>query len=461
MFSTFDEVRHSTAARTAMAYVLLFSLTTAVSYLVVYALAQHEARERLTESVEADVDFIESELREPQLDAIDDLAGSTGPEKLRMLFDQKGALIGGNAQPMMHFEGWQVVDANQLHFTDGLERESDQYLLLGSTRGNHRILAGEGMRLAEEVTEILLSAFVWGWTIALAAGVTGAWFLAKRARGRLTKVESSLQTFAQGNLQERLPVLGVGDDIDRVSAAVNAALSRVEELVHTVKQISSDIAHDLKSPMTRLRQTLETADMAKDAPHAALGEAILQADAITETFEALLRIAQIEAGARRARFQLIDLAEVLDAVTDAFRPAAEEVGQCLILSASEHEAVEGDHELLIQLFANLVENAIKHGQAHNEIRVSLRNRNGQAVVSVADRGPGIPEQEMERVLRRFYRLDRSRSTQGTGLGLALVKAVADLHGANLTLVNNEPGLRCELIFPAAYAKPTAVFATTA
>jgi signal transduction histidine kinase len=244
-----------------------------------------------------------------------------------------------------------------------------------------------------------------------------------------------------------LPIAGVEDDLDRISISVNAALARTELLLKTVQQISTDIAHDLKSPLARLRQTLEAATLAPEGPSkAAIETAIVQADALVETFEALLRIANIEAGGRRARFAGVDLGHVLDAVVDAFGPAAEDAGQQLTLSISDSCEVIGDKGLLTQLFANLVENAIRHGDKGNLISVSAEAHGKQIVVNVADHGPGIPEAERENVLRRFYRLDRSRSTPGDGLGLALVKAIADLHGAKLFLSDADPGLVCTVAF---------------
>ena len=272
--------------------------------------------------------------------------------------------------------------------------------------------------------------------------------LASRASRRLADAEAALYAFSEGDLGKRLPIAGSGDDLDRVSSAVNAALARIELLLNTVQQISTDIAHDLKSPLTRLRQTLESAAFASEGPSKpAVQGAIAQVDSIVETFEGLLRIANIEAGGRRARFGPVDLAQVLNVVVDAFGPAAEDAGQRLTLSISDPCTVNGDRELLTQLFANIVENAIRHGNGGNVIAVAERKRGDHVVVSVADRGPGIPEAERERVLRRFYRLDRSRSTPGDGLGLALVKAIADLHGASLTLSDASPGLVCTLKFP--------------
>lgn len=427
---------------------LLFSVAIGLSYATVYVLARDDASERLRTSIAAEMQLVESELLEPEPEMVEILGESAAPEAVRMIFDRGGKPVGGNIESLAPFEGWRVFDAAQLQFRDKRTRESDRYLLLGKRGGEHQVIVGQGMYLEDEISEILVSAFFWGLLTVLATGLAGVGFLARRAQERLGRAEAALRRFSDGDLGRRLPVTGKGDDLDRISAAVNFALARIEELVQTVRQVSTDIAHDLKSPMTRLRQTLEAASIGRsDTAKVAIHEAIGQADAITETFDALLRIAQIEAGARRARFRALDLADILENVVDAFAPVAEDSGQLVTLSRSGAGPVRGDRELLTQLFANLVENAIGHGATGNEIKISLQTAPGDVRAAVADRGPGIPAEERERVLRRFYRLDRSRSTPGTGLGMALVKAVADLHGAHLTLRDNEPGLICELAFP--------------
>lgn len=443
----FDAIRRSTAARIAGASMLLFTVAIAVSFATIYAVVNHDARERLKAAVTAEMRLVEEELQESDPEMVEVLAETAGPEAVRMIFGLDGTLIGGNATLPKWSDGWRVLEASKVRFDNDRRRASARYLLLGKTSGQYRILVGEGLHLGDAISEILSSAFLWGLMTVLVIGLAGIWLLARRALERLARVEAALTTFAEGNLRMRLPIAGKGDDIDRVSAAVNTALARIEELVQTVRQITTDIAHDLKSPMARLRQTLETMVRGGAAEEPALS-AIAQADAITATFDALLRIAQIEAGARRARFRPVELSEILSSVVDAFGPAAEDKGERLIFAPAAPARINGDRELLAQLFANLVENAVHHGASCGAVAIGLRHADGQAIVTVADHGPGIPAEERERVLRRFYRLDRSRTTPGTGLGLALAKAIADLHGATLVLRDNAPGLTCELTFRA-------------
>jgi signal transduction histidine kinase len=233
-----------------------------------------------------------------------------------------------------------------------------------------------------------------------------------------------------------------------MALAVNGLLDRVAALIETIRQITVDAAHDLKTPLTRLRYRLAEAEESPDPADvkAIVHSAGADAEQIVATFDALLRIAQIEAGASRARFARVDLSDVLETVADAYGPDVEEAGQHLESRVAASLLVNGDRELLIQAFANLVENAIRHAGPNATIAIeALRGPSVQG--SVSDNGPGVPQAERQRILLRFVRLDASRSTAGTGLGLSLVKAIADLHGASLVLSDNRPGLRVTMTFP--------------
>lgn len=233
---------------------------------------------------------------------------------------------------------------------------------------------------------------------------------------------------------------------------MNDALSRLCGLVEGMRQVSTDIAHDLKTPLNRLRLTIEQAILRQE--HAADVEDLLldareESDRINGTFEALLRISQLEAGARKTRFKAIDLGDVINSVAEIYADVAEDNMQTLTLSPRMpgRYLVNGDRELLTQLFVNLVENAITHCPANTVIGMSLIFSEVGYRASVFDNGTGIPKYERDLVFRRLYRLDKSRTTPGNGLGLSLVKAIADLHSAGIFLEDNKPGLRVGLDFP--------------
>ena len=227
-------------------------------------------------------------------------------------------------------------------------------------------------------------------------------------------------------------------------------LDRIHELMESLRQVSNDIAHDLRTPLSRLRQRLEGA-LAADLPAAAMREsltaAIADTDSILETFGALLRIAQIETGTRKSGFQETDLGNVVETVTDAYAPVLEEQCKRLELDVSQGITFFGDGELLTQLVANLIENAIQHTPEGTTVRIGLNRRGQDVLLTVADNGPGVPLDQRHRLFDRFYRGDPSRKTTGSGLGLSLVKAVADLHNATVDVRDNHPGLLVEIAFP--------------
>jgi signal transduction histidine kinase len=228
-------------------------------------------------------------------------------------------------------------------------------------------------------------------------------------------------------------------------------LDRIAGLMENLRQVSNDIAHDLRTPLSRLRQDLEEAqkrDLTAADLKRVIESAVTEADVLLETFSALLRIAQIEAGARRSAFRPVDLSEVMRTVADAYAPAIEESGRALRTEIADGVQVDGDRGLLSQLFVNLVENALHHTPAGTAITLRLTPRPVGAVAEVADSGSGIPVDERARVFRRFYRLERSRTTPGSGLGLSTVAAIVELHHAAIELLDSEPGLRVVIRFTA-------------
>ena len=266
---------------------------------------------------------------------------------------------------------------------------------------------------------------------------------------RVEAVGAASRAIMAGDLGARIPVGRRGDEFDRLAAQLNAMLDRIGELVEDVRQVTNDVAHDLRTPLARLRQRLETArrKAASVADYeAAADAAIAETDAVLATFTAMLRIAQIEAGTRRAGFAPVDLSGLLAGLAETYAAVAEDRGQSLRAAVEPGVVVTGDKELLAQLFANLIENALTHTPPGSRIEVALARDGGGPVATVADDGPGVPAAMRERVLKRFVRLEASRSTPGSGLGLASVAAIARLHGLGLGLADDRPGLRVTLRF---------------
>jgi signal transduction histidine kinase len=316
--------------------------------------------------------------------------------------------------------------------------------------GGFRLLVGRDLEERQRLNGVLQVAGLAGAVAVLVIGLGGGWLVASRVTRRIEQMTGSGRSIMAGDLARRLPVAGTGDEFDRLAESVNAMLARIEELMRGVKEVSDNIAHDLKTPLTRLRNRAEAALRAGDDPaelRAALGAVVDETDGLIRTFDALLMIARAESRSAAGSFAVVDLVEVASGVAELYGALAEDKGLKLEVDAPERLAVRGHRELLAQAVANLVDNAIKHtdGQgAPAEVRVVLRPTALGADIAVEDRGPGIPPEAHGRVTERFVRLEESRSRPGAGLGLALVAAIARLHGGALRFEDNAPGLRAVL-----------------
>ena len=272
--------------------------------------------------------------------------------------------------------------------------------------------------------------------------------LARRAQRRIAGVHLAVGRIMRGHLRERLPIHGAADDLDRVAIAVNGMLTEIERLVDEIRGVGDSIAHDLRTPLTRVRTRLERS---RDEAHtreefqAAADRAIASVDQALAVVTAVLRIGEIEHGRRVAGFVPVDMSDVLRDAAELYEPVAEEKGIALRLHLVPSGPVPGDRDLLLEAVGNLVDNAIKFSPAGTEVTLSVCDVPGGACIRVADQGPGIPPAEREQVLQRFYRTERSRTVEGSGLGLSLVAAVAALHGFGLRIGGADPGCIVELI----------------
>jgi signal transduction histidine kinase len=314
----------------------------------------------------------------------------------------------------------------------------------------HNLLLGRDIeeldRFGRSVTIGLASAAVIFLILAVAAGISTS----RRSVARIEAINATSREIMRSGLGERIPLRGTGDEWDGLAENLNSMLDRIEELVETNRQVSDNVAHDLRTPLTRMRGRLERAcnqQLDLGDYRALVNDTISDLDEILTTFSSLLRISQIEARDRTAAFRNNDLSEIVREVVELFEPAAEERAVRLKLSANETVPVVGDRDLLFDAISNLLDNAIKHGGDQGEVRIAVGRRADGPVLSISDRGPGIPVEERSHVLRRFYRLERSRNRPGNGLGLSLVTAVANLHDANIVMADNSPGLRIEVRFP--------------
>jgi len=290
--------------------------------------------------------------------------------------------------------------------------------------------------------------------LAAAAGISTS----RRSVARIESINATSREIIATGLRERIPVRGTGDEWDGLAENLNSMLDRITELVESNRQVSDNVAHDLRTPLTRMRGRLERAynrQLDLGQYHMLIGDVIAELDEMLRTFSSLLRITEIETHHRTAGFRNLDLAEIAREAVELFDPAAEENGVTLELCARDRVDVVGDRDLLFDAISNLVDNAIKHGGPKGSVTLAVSLSADGPLASVADRGPGIPLEERRHVLRRFYRLEVSRNSPGNGLGLSLVAAVANLHGAHIEMADNFPGLRFELHFQRAVpALPT-------
>jgi signal transduction histidine kinase len=315
-------------------------------------------------------------------------------------------------------------------------------------RGGYRLLVGRDMHALDATRSLIVRAITWGLAITVMMALAGGVMLSRRTMRRLEAINETSRQIMRGDLSRRIPTRSTDDDFDQLADNLNSMLDTIEQLMEDVRRVTDNVAHDLRTPLTRLRNRLEDLKGNSRADVGKVEAALADADGLLATFNALLRIASIESGRRRAAFESIPLDDVVRDVAELYEPLAEQKNQKLGVSVSENVRVRGDRDLLFQACANLLDNAIKYTPPGGDIRVTLEDDASGPRIRIVDSGPGIPEQSREQVFKRFFRLEESRHTPGNGLGLSLVEAVVRLHKATIHL-GGEPGLDVSLAFPKA------------
>jgi signal transduction histidine kinase len=354
--------------------------------------------------------------------------------------------------------GWLEASYRRIDSPEGADRSA---LIQVVQLGGFRLLVGRDLEERERLYGIITNAGRWSFALVVVLGIAGGFFVSRRILSRIDAMTGTAQTIMAGDLSGRLPVAGSGDELDRLADNVNAMLDRIVALMRGLTEVSDNIAHDLKTPLTRLRNRCEEALRQSTGVadyRAALESTIEESDELIRTFDALLMIARAESGHARDNMTEFDAAEIARGVSELYEPLAEEKGLALKVDASASAPVRGNRELVSQALANLVDNAIKYATPDGglnghpaEIVVKTGNEGERITLSVEDRGPGIPEADRGRVVERFVRLEKSRSEPGSGLGLSLASAIARLHGGELKLEDNHPGLRSVIALPRAGA----------
>jgi signal transduction histidine kinase len=328
--------------------------------------------------------------------------------------------------------------------------------------GGYMLVVGRDVEDQRAFADTLRRILLWGLAGISAVGVGGGLFAGRSLLARIDAMRGTAETIMAGDLSRRVPVSGAGDEFDRLGHSLNGMLERIEQLMTAMREVTDNIAHDLRTPLSRLRSRLETA--LRDAKGEGVGRdaiarAIEETDELMQTFNALLSLARLEAGTMGERVP-VDVGRLLSDAIELYEPVAEEKGVSLVAGRGPPVYVSADRQLLGQAVTNLIDNALKYGAGGANgtlpsIVASVVVSGGLAEISVADHGPGIHPQDRERVLKRFVRLEESRSLPGSGLGLSLVAAVARLHGGTIRLEDNAPGLRVVIALPLATAQDTA------
>jgi signal transduction histidine kinase len=321
--------------------------------------------------------------------------------------------------------------------------------MLETFANGDRLLVGRDIGDLDSFTDQMKLAVISGIALIFVLAAVASILVTRRTVGRIESINATSRAIMQSGLDQRIPLRGTHDEWDRVAENLNLMLDRIETLMAEVKQVSDNVAHDLRTPLTRMRGRLEKAyhgrrDSADD--QSLIGETIADLDAVLRIFSSLTRIAQIETQQRKGAFRSVNLVEIAGEVVELYDAAAEPDGTRLTVVGERQVLVTGDRDLIFDAIANLVDNAIKHGRAGGHVVVTNETIDGSPVVSVADDGPGIPADQHEHVFKRFYRLEQSRYTPGNGLGLSLVAAVARLHGGRIEMRDNSPGLKFMLWF---------------
>ncbi|MBS3650779.1 HAMP domain-containing histidine kinase [Pseudaminobacter sp. 19-2017] len=462
----------TTAARLSALYTLLFGVC--AIFLVVYMtglswrMLASQTRETINEEVVGLANAYQRGGLPLLVRVIERRAGQPSAN-LYLITDPNGRILSGNVQALepgvLDTEGWTDQPFTYQRYGDTSQTEYSQDARAGTPTRHAAmalvlrlpnrmiVLVGRDLGEPERFRLVVRNALIGALGIMAAGGLLIWFFVGRRALKHIDRVSEASRRIMGGDLNGRLPVSGAGDEFDRLSENLNTMLARIAELNEGLRQVSANIAHDLKTPLTRLRNRAEAALGERDDPQKyreALEQTIAESDQLIRTFNAILMISRLEAGYSAEPAGLVDLSELVRGVVELYEPVAEEMGVALEVDIAPALELYGNRELIAQAASNIVDNAIKYSAAGDapKVTVSLERKNGKAILRVSDNGPGIPdEHDRGRATERFVRLEQSRSQPGSGLGLSLAKAVMKFHAGRLDLEPLDPGLSVVMSFP--------------
>ncbi|MGZ9104450.1 MAG: ATP-binding protein [Rhodoplanes sp.] len=455
----------TTAFRLTLVYLLVFALFAAFLLGFLALNTRRMINDQIMRTVDSEIIDLTNMFERAGLRglivAVDTRSGNPG-SSLYLVTTASGDGLAGNVGSLeprvIENTGWSETAYRRLEQPDSEEHTA--LVRVVRLPAGFRLLVGRDLAERERLFSIVAVAGRWSVAIVVVLGLVGGFFVSRRVLQRIEAMSDKAQTIMAGDLTGRLPIAGTGDELDRLAANLNAMLERIEALMRGLKEVSDNVAHDLRTPLTRLRNRCEAALRAakSDSDYRdAIEATIEESDQLIRVFDALLMIARAESGEPRADMTAFDAAEIARDVGELYEPVADEKGLALHVEAASPAPVRGNRELIGQALANLLDNAIKYAGASRdraaggvpEIVVTAQTKGDQIMLGVGDRGPGIPPADRGRAVERFVRLEQSRTEPGSGLGLSLASAVARLHGGELRLEDNAPGLRALLILPRA------------
>ena len=450
-----------TAVRLTVLYSLLFGATALGLIFYVTAGTVDLLKQQVTVSINDELKELSAIYEESGLNgAISalELRSRAPGANLYIVANPSGQILAGNVLGLdpgvLNDLGWTYHPFRYTRFDSSKDGEYRALARIVELPNGMRLLVGRDIGEPEKFRNLIFNALALALGSMVVLGVVAWFFVGRRALKRIDLVGRSTERILSGDREERLPISGSGDEFDRLSTRLNSMLDRINQLDEGLKQVSDNIAHDLKTPLTRIRNTVEASLASRGAKkdhHEALENVLLESENLIKTFNALLMISRVESGSTAAQMGEQNLDEIITDIIELYEPAAEEEGFNLNGKIESGLGLTGNRELLSQMVSNLIDNALKYGRAQkpqlNEIDISAQKRKGRVVVTISDNGPGIPAGDHKKVLQRFYRMEQSRNLPGSGLGLALVNAIAKLHSANLVLKDNDPGLQVILEFP--------------
>lgn len=464
----------STAFRLSLIYLAVFAVFAGVliAYLswntwVIFS-------RQLNDTVEAEVQGLAEQYRIGgvlRLIQVIDKRTRNPSSSLYLVQDPQGSRLAGNVASVptstWDVDGEDVVRVTYDRFDESGAPRHEAVVQVFHLPGGFRLLVGRDIEERRRLQDIIWRSTLLAIVMMIVLGVGGGYYVSRRILARIDAVTDTSRTIMAGDLSRRMALTGSGDEFDRLSESLNAMLDRIERLMHGLKEVSDNIAHDLKTPLTRLRGRVEAAlrgEQTEEGYREALETTIEESDRLIAVFNGLLMIARAEAGAAGAAFDPVDVADVARDVVELYEPVAEETGLALTVTAPDTLSIGANRELIGQAIANLIDNALKYGRgdkakdadAHRGVVVSVTRAGDRVEIAVSDSGPGIPADARAKVIERFARLEESRSAPGAGLGLALVAAVAKLHDGALRLEDNGPGLKAILDLPARAPNPDPV-----